>query len=250
MFKLLLVLLFTTPSFSHASEKVCTSIRGNGFHIAAHFGALARVTEDLGPVEALSTSSSGASSAFIYDSLSLNPLMKDKNSNTCDTIWCRERMSFLIKSIPLYLEALYESETMGRDMRAFVSELEFLKSLAGGGEETDEDKVQKEVENDDKEVSNAAFIAMALLFQHDDIRGVIRPSYYQKIGLDPIKGRLDLWSMDFKQAKLLLNFLFNYKFPDFRVFSRDGLVNFEYMVEILGVGADYYRAYDPNLQKT
>ena len=126
MFKLLLVLLITTPSFAKSSEKVCTSIRGNGFHIAAHFGALARVTEDLGPVKALSTSSSGASSAFLYDSLSLNPLMKDKNSNTCDTTWCRERMSFLIKSMPLYLEALYESKAMGQDMRNFVWQLEFF----------------------------------------------------------------------------------------------------------------------------
>ena len=251
MKNILFMMLFLAAPKPVLAEKVCTAIRGNGFHIGAHLGSLARITEDVGPVESLSTSSSGASSAFLYESIFQNQLIKDADSNTCVTEECREKVSFLLKSLPVYLSAFHDSKTIGRDVRGFVDQIKFLQKLAGSSDSAEKENVeQKKIEKEEsKEVSNAVFLVMALLFQHDDIRSLIRPSYYQRIGIDPVKERLDLWSMDFGEAKFMLNFLFNYKFPDFRVFVRDGLINFEFLIELIGVMADYLSAYNPQTQK-
>ena len=121
MYKLIVALLITISTSSEAGEKVCTTLRGNGFHIPAHFGALARISEQMGTVEAISTSSSGAMSAFLYESIMMNPLIRDADSSRCNSVQCRERVSFLLKSFPVFLEALYHSKTIGSDLKIPVT---------------------------------------------------------------------------------------------------------------------------------
>ena len=241
MYKLIVALLITISTSSEAGEKVCTTLRGNGFHIPAHFGALARISEQMGTVEAISTSSSGAMSAFLYESIMMNPLIRDADSSRCNSVQCRERVSFLLKSFPVFLEALYHSKTIGSDLKKFLSQINTLKALFS------EKKTEKESEKSDN--SSAAFVAIALLHSHHYLKDFVTESFYQKIGLDPVKGRLDFWNMNTKEAKFLLTFLFDYRFPDFRVFSRDGLINFDQVIEVGGVASDYYAARNSKLRE-
>ena len=54
---------------------LCTAIRGNGNLIFAHFGAIARILEDIGEIDGMAGGSSGSISAFFYESMLLNPAL-------------------------------------------------------------------------------------------------------------------------------------------------------------------------------
>lgn len=85
-----------TSLSSSANPKLCVGIRGNGHYISAHFGALARIVEDNGIVDGVAGGSSGAISAFLYESIRMNPGV-DK-CTSCTDLQRRARLSLLLKS--------------------------------------------------------------------------------------------------------------------------------------------------------
>lgn len=87
----------------------CVAIRGNGPRIFAHFGALARYHEHYKPFQGLAGSSSGSITSFVYESMMKNPLLATCGSKPCTETDQRTRLSFLLKSIFIYVDAFMDS---------------------------------------------------------------------------------------------------------------------------------------------
>lgn len=64
---------------------VCVAVRGNGPLITSHFGVLAQIMEEHGPVAGVAGGSSGSITSFLTESIMNNPLLDD----------CRPRVSLL-----------------------------------------------------------------------------------------------------------------------------------------------------------
>lgn len=89
-------------------DNYCVSLRGNGFRVFAHFGALAQVVESYGAPSAMSGGSSSTLTMYLADQIFQNPLVaKDA-----------EKTAFLLKLIePLLNELLKLPEIeMGKEL--------------------------------------------------------------------------------------------------------------------------------------
>ena len=84
--------------------KLCAAIKGNGPRILSHFTALARITEELGMLDAAAGGSSGTISTFLYESMSMNPAVNTCGARPCSPSEKAERMAFLLKSVHGYGE--------------------------------------------------------------------------------------------------------------------------------------------------
>ena len=71
------------------------ALKGNGVRITSHFPSLARYVEYAGAPDGLAGGSSGAVSSFFYESISMNPMLKDVSEQEK-----RKILSLLLKSVP------------------------------------------------------------------------------------------------------------------------------------------------------
>ena len=85
--------------------KFCAAIRGNGTYIYSHFGSIARVVEEYGEFDALSGGSSAAVSAFLYESIAINPALKGLSPETRASY-----ISLMFKSMSGFLKFLSSTE--------------------------------------------------------------------------------------------------------------------------------------------
>ncbi|MFM8314542.1 MAG: hypothetical protein ACKOA8_09680 [Deltaproteobacteria bacterium] len=101
-----LIFIFTTgmadpqvPFVSPANPKLCAAVRGNGAHLMAHFGGLAALTENYGLVDGISGGSSASISVFFYESMIANPALWNCGDHRCSEDEVRPRLSHMLKSI-------------------------------------------------------------------------------------------------------------------------------------------------------
>ncbi len=92
-----------TISFSNAAaaSDYCLAVRGNGELAPAHWGGFAKLVERMGFPKAMSGGSSASVSLFLFDSVSLNPILGNRDSESG-----RKRGSLLVKSFESYLESI------------------------------------------------------------------------------------------------------------------------------------------------
>lgn len=88
------------------SEGYCVALRGNGDRINALVNSLARTVEHYGAPIALAGGSSASITAFLYESISLNPNVAASPTPTDRAL----RTSFLLRSIGAYLEMVGTTE--------------------------------------------------------------------------------------------------------------------------------------------
>lgn len=81
------------------SPKLCAAVRGNGGNLMAHFGALASIVENFGVVDGIAGGSSAAVSVFFYESMIANPVLWDCNGQRCSEEEVRPRLALMLKSI-------------------------------------------------------------------------------------------------------------------------------------------------------
>ena len=81
----------------------CVSLRGNGDRIFATIHSLASLVEYYGHHDAILGSSSGSITAFLYESVMLNPNMWKCGRRACTEKESRMRIAFTLKSIFGYL---------------------------------------------------------------------------------------------------------------------------------------------------
>ncbi len=96
-------------SDSQPAPESCIAIRGNGARLFAHFGALGRYHEYYPPAQAIAGGSSGSITSFLYESMMLNPLLSQCDGKECTPEEARLRLSFMLKSLPVYGTAFYDS---------------------------------------------------------------------------------------------------------------------------------------------
>ena len=79
--------------------KQCLSVRGNGHRAPMTFASIARITEELGMVDAIQGSSSGSIVVYLYESMLMNPAMNNCHGKPCTEQQQAERLVFQIKSL-------------------------------------------------------------------------------------------------------------------------------------------------------
>jgi hypothetical protein len=89
---------------------LCVAVRGNGPRVPAHFGALARIHEEFGEINAISGGSSGSITSFLLDSIYLNPALDECNGGSCSKEERSLRAALLLKSLIGYFEVVGDSE--------------------------------------------------------------------------------------------------------------------------------------------
>lgn len=113
----ILFAIVTCAAFAAEKPGVCVALRGNGFRVAAHFGAMARVVEDVGVPEVIVGGSSSNITMFITESVTLNPYLSEQKEKQ------QEEIAFLLKSVPEYLLNFTQHDIL-KDVRDLVTDKE------------------------------------------------------------------------------------------------------------------------------
>ena len=107
--------------------RFCAAIRGNGNWIFSHFGALSRVIEEYGAIDAMAGGSSASITIFLYESMLQNPLVPQEPRARAETL------AIMVKAVFGYAMELGNSEEaaalMGLYQVAEKVQTERLKAL-------------------------------------------------------------------------------------------------------------------------
>jgi len=103
-----------TPELSQ-----CIAIRGNGGRVVSTFAALARFSDHYGVVDGMIGSSSGSIAAFLYESMTLNPYVRDCANGPCPPDVLGRRMGLMLKSLLGYSEFLLATQSGERVQTLF-----------------------------------------------------------------------------------------------------------------------------------
>ena len=107
--------------------KLCAAIKGNGPRILSHFTSLARITEELGMLDAAAGGSSGSISMFLYESMSMNAAVNKCGDRPCSASEKAARMALLLKSVHGYGEIVAQ-ETGLAELAQQVSAIKLSES--------------------------------------------------------------------------------------------------------------------------
>lgn len=95
---------------SGEDSTMCVGVRGNGARIFAHFGALARIHEEYGPIDGIAGGSSASITGFLVESIYMNPALTTCGDETCSDEVIGVRVALMLKSISGYLEVLSQTD--------------------------------------------------------------------------------------------------------------------------------------------
>lgn len=205
--------------------KVCAAVRGNGHYILTHFGALARITEHYGAIDALAGGSSATVTMFMHESMKMNPLVKDAPS-------ARERdlrLALLLKSILGYVSVLKGSPEAEGIMllvsTVMKAQQEGIFAIPAAQYREAAKKLQELLSNKNLiELINPR--ALAMLKDQDDLGYA---SYQFKVN----------------ELKASAQSITGFKATDQKIFFREGIINFDGLATALGRMADFYAGYAP-----
>jgi len=202
---------------------VCVGIRSNGDRIFAHFPALARVVEATGPIYGVAGASSASISAWILESIHINPLVtKCGIKQCCSDQEQRARISFMLKgfqgfpllslldpigAIPTIAAQIVLQDIPGRLARGDLSAIEDLVSL-----------LRSEI----------------------NLLKIINPGMIELLltSPDPLYHATDI-------VQLILSGLdFNVE-EDVLIFFRPGFISFEGLMDVFDIYASFYAGYFP-----
>ena len=105
------------------TPKLCVGMRGNGTYITSHFGAMTRIIEEFGMVDAVAGGSSGSIMSFFMESLYDNTAVLDCGGHQCNERERAERTALMLKSLQGYIEVL--------GMLDLSRDIEHIKVFAG-----------------------------------------------------------------------------------------------------------------------
>jgi len=230
IFALLIVSLFFSGCKSHSNSqltdtvdvtkpKFCAAIRGNGQYIFTHFGSLARIVEEYGILDGVAGGSSASLTAFIYESMRMNPLLVKYSEDGRQL-----KMSLMLKSLLGYLESLN-----GTDEYLALSGTQVLGQILA-------DKGIVTLESDNSDRARSTF---NIILTDPNVRRMINPEVFTILaGRDspPYK------SVKFKieEIQLSASTLVAFTANDQKILFREGLVNMKTVTDFIGRIADFY----------
>jgi len=215
----------------------CVAVRGNGPRIFAHFGALARLSEDIGTIDAVVGGSSGSITAFLSESISMSPGMDNCAGKTCDDADVAIRTAFLFKSLRLYVDRL-----------AMTDEAIALQAIASAMGDIQTAGLEDLVDADGqlRVPLQDATDALTTLFESQHVRELINPELVELVAgpLDPADpeavARRSFHVADI--AATLRSFgAFSVDGPE--MFVRPGLFDFGTVAEHIGTIGSFYAGY-------
>lgn len=85
---------------------LCVALRGNGHYVITHFNALARIHELYGKIDTIAGGSSSTVTMFAYESMRMNPTVKQCETGACSSDQEAKRLALMLKSVRGYAEAV------------------------------------------------------------------------------------------------------------------------------------------------
>lgn len=216
---------------------VCIALRGNGPRIFAHFGALARIAEDIGPIDTIVGGSSASITAFLSESISMSPALQYCGTEACSDDDIAARTGFLFKSIRGYVDRL-----------AATDEARALQAIAAATPEIQSARLEDIVDGDGQLVVplQEAVDGLSTLFESENVRELINPELVELVAGPLDTGdRQAVARRTFHVADIassLRNFG-NFSVDGPEIFVRPGLFDFETIAEHIGVIGSFYAGY-------
>lgn len=206
---------------------LCVGVRGNGERIFSHFGALARIHETYGPIDAIAGGSSASITSFLTDSIYANPSLWECKGQSCSEEMIGKRASLMLKSITGYLEVLSQT-----DEAAALFQLKGMVELI----QKDEASIDQLLLDENFEEARTQIIG---LLKNEEITSIINPEI---IGLlqttkTPQFHVLDIWSAlkDFGSFKVDSDLLL----------IRPSVISFKTVAKKVGRIGTFYAAMGP-----
>jgi hypothetical protein len=201
------------------ARNVCVGIRGNGQLIFAHFAALSRIVEHYGLVAGVSGGSSGSITAFLLDSVHLNPALEICGERTCTASEQAARAAFLLKSLQGYVQVLAGTE-----------EAVALQQLLPIAQQIQAEGIPALVDTD----VEAARTALLELLSSDDLRGLINPELVELLETS------DAPAFHVRDIVGALTSFGSFSTEDAKILLRPGVVDFEALAHKIGRIANFY----------
>lgn len=233
MLRTLLVTLGLVLSLSpvHAqtsdhSVKTCAAVRGNGDRILAHFGSIGRYHDSYPAFDGIAGGSSGSITSFIYESMLMNPLLKECGGTSCTSEEKRQRLAFLVKSIMGYVDVYKNTE----EVQALLFTIDAVKDLRALFAEP---SFQKLMEYD----AAAAAQKVVAVLKSPEFRGLINPdliTLFQNSQNIPFH---------LKELERNLKNFGSWKAADPSIFFFPGFINWPELARRMGRIADFYAGY-------
>lgn len=238
-------------STSATRQNLCVAIRGNGHYISAHFGGLARIVEDIGDIDMIAGASSGAISAFIFESMKMNPSIA--NCTTCDQTSKNARLALLLKSTRGLIDAA-ESSPEAAAVKGLAQQVQAINNGFKQINQLDPVQAAKDIQvllNNSTIASILNWELFAMLYKGAG-----------KAGLDLTKTGVQtlLKNPTLTQQRLVNNPQLKYaidqvhqSFATFgsftadsqQIFFRPGVIDFFAFIEIMGRIGDFYAGRGP-----
>ena len=193
--------------------------------MTAHFPAIARVVEILGPISAMAGASSGTWTMFVMDSIQNNPVVVDcPNDTCCGPEEQKARISFFLKSFEITPGAFNLVDD-------FLSVIETIVTL----------DLAALLRSRDSDIVEYAYNTLLSILQgaFTDNEPLINPDFTDFIlnANNPIAAAIDLVDSTIS--------VLEFSTDDPKSFVRPGLLNFRRAAEILDRIASFYRGLDP-----
>jgi len=206
---------------------VCVGVRGNGSRLFAHFPALARVVEALGPISAVAGGSSASVTSFLVESIESNPLVVHCPNDTCCSVEEQiARISFLFKSVQAIPDesSLAVEASLGPLLQDIL-DAEILERLQS--------------DNTAEQLHAVADLLIILQSQDEQVAALINPDVVALLqnSPDPVYHATDILS-NADPSSFAIN-------GDPLVFIRPYLLNFPEALKIIDLVASFYAGLDP-----
>lgn len=221
-----LALPAVTAHGSENSLKTCAAVRGNGDRILAHFGAIGRYHDFHPAFDGIAGGSSGSITSFLYESMLMNPLLKDCDGRSCGPDEKRQRLAFLVKSIMGYVDAYKNTE----EVQALLFTIQAVKDLNTLFADPSFQKLM------DYDAATAAQKVVGVL-KTPEFRGLINP--------DLIKLFQESKNIPFhlKELERNLKNFGSWKAADTSIFFFPGFIHWPELARRMGRIADFYAGY-------
>lgn len=211
--------------------EMCAAVRGNGNYIFAHWGALARILENYGPIDGLAGGSSGSATAFLYESVYMNPAVWDCRpyGGRCAERQAALRMAFLMKSMREFVNVIGDrvdfnvaTEVGIRLVKRFQAK-EYVRAIASG------------------DLYTAAVEAHKILTSAE-LKGIIDTKVISRLE-HALKNKTEL-KVVMTELKGVLAGL-DWKTDNANILIQRGLIDFNELTKRVGIAGDFYSGKDP-----
>jgi len=208
----------------------CAAIRGNGQLISAHFGALARLVESYGPIDAAAGGSSASVTIFLTESMQRNPAIYACGDRDCNASETKARLALLLKSFPGYIKQI------GANLEANFANFaplrdKFLQSdiqnLLNNGDGQAGVEALRDMLRSNWMQGNLSLINPEMLGMLADIRS---PEVHRQHAQDFMNDLQSLGAFSADSDTILIH---------------PGLLRFSALAEHIGESADFYAGYGP-----